>query len=524
MYRMKYSIVLLCLCICTFSQGEIVHRWSFNDPSGAAPSGTISIDSVSSAVATIRGVNAVFDGNSIILPGGSNGQYDDASIAAYVDLPNDLISTKTNLTVEVWATPVSAQDWQRLFDFGRTAEAGDGVDGEWTGAVAPGATSSSDGLFLSIQIAGDINQQRLEANLDGGSFHTLDSAEATTLGVQYHYVVTYESGAGSFPSGGQVSWYRDGVLIGTLDVSFALSQIEDVNNWLGRSQWSADWNANAAYNEVRIYDNALSAAEVAANYQAGPELGLRYRWSFNDAAGAVANGTVLNDTISGAPAIVRGVGAIGDGSVLTLPGTTTGNETPVNVSAYIDLPNGIISSLSNLTVEAWATPIAARNWQRLFDFGSSSAGDGLGETGEWTGLSGSAPGLTTASDEFALTFSVGADSNLQRLYARRDYVPPAGGDNIYAESATPTSLGQQYHYIVTYEQGIGVYGAAGGRQIWYRDGTPIATNELPYLLSDIDDVNNWLGRSQFGPLPPTMWRPAARPVRMCSTRWVLPTR
>jgi len=269
----KYSVVCLCVCICTLSRGEIVNRWSFNNTAGPAPSGTIVNDLVSGADATIRGVNATFDGNAIILPGGSNGQDDQSGIAAYVDLPNGLISTKTNLTVELWATPVSEQAWQRLFDFGRTVQAGDGVDGEWTGASAPGGTSSSDGLFLSFQIGGDINQQRLEANLDGGSFHTLNTAEATTLGVQYHYVVTYESGAGSFPAGGQVSWYRDGVLIGTLDVSFPLSQIEDVNNWLGRSQWSADANANAAYNEVRIYDSALSAAEVTAAYLAGPEVG-----------------------------------------------------------------------------------------------------------------------------------------------------------------------------------------------------------------------------------------------------------
>ncbi len=474
---------------------NVINRWSFNQTAGSAPSGTPIVDSVSSAVATVHGTNAVFSGNSIILPGGSNGQGDNATIAAYVDLPNGLISSKTNLTVEIWATPLSLRDWQRVFDFGRTVQTGDGADGEWTGSVAPGTTQSSDGIFLSLQQGGDLNQQRLEVNLDGGSFHTLNTAEPTMLDVQYHYVVTYESGLGSFPGGGLLSWYRDGVLIGTLDVSFALSQIEDVNNWLGRSQWSGDQNANVAYNEVRIYDNAMSAAEVTANYQAGPELGLRYRWSFNGAGGAVANGTLLNDTISGSPATVRGNGATRDGSALTLPGTSTGNQSPAAVSAYVDLPNGIVSTLSNLTIEAWATPIATRNWQRLFDFGSASAGDGLGEAGEWTGLSGSAPGTTQASDEFALTLSMGADLNIQRLYGRLDY--DVGGLNIYAENANATTPGQQYHYVVTYERGVGTYASTGGRQIWYRDGVAVATNELPYPLSDIDDVNNWLGRSQF---------------------------
>lgn len=493
--RLNILVPVAALLTVMSAQSEIIHRWSFNESAGAAPSGTTVIDSVSSAVATIRGTGAVFNASSIVLPGGSNGQNADTVISAYVDLPNGIISSKTDLTIEIWATPLSSQNWSRLFDFGRTVQAGDGVDGEWTGATAPDTTQMSDGLFLSLQQGGDINQQRLEGTLDTVTY-TLNSTEATTLGIQYHYVVTYESGAGTFPSGGLATWYRDGVLIGSLDLPYALSEVEDVNNWLGRSQWSGDMNAHAAYNELRIYDSAMTDSEVQASYYAGPEQGLRYRWSFNEGAGAVTNGSVFSDTISDAPATVRGQGAVLTTNAIVLPGTTTGDQTPANVSAYVDLPNGIISSLEDLTIEAWATPIASRNWQRLFDFGSASAGDGLGETGEWTGDAAFAPGATTASDEFALTLTVGADLNTQRLYARLDY-DQGGGLNIYSETENATIAGEQHHYVVTYENGAGSFGAAGGRQIWYRDGVAIATNDLPYHLADIDDVNNWLGRSQF---------------------------
>jgi hypothetical protein len=50
-----------------------------------------------------------------------------------------------------------------------------------------------------------------------------------------------------------------------------LEAIDDVNNWLGRSQWRQDFNLPGAYNEFRIYDSALSSADVAAIYALGPD-------------------------------------------------------------------------------------------------------------------------------------------------------------------------------------------------------------------------------------------------------------
>jgi hypothetical protein len=57
---------------------------------------------------------------------------------------------------------------------------------------------------------------------------------------------------------------------------------------------------------------------------------------------------------------------------IVLPGTTNYVEPDANISAYIDLPNGLISSKTNLTVEVWATPIDRRIWQHFFEFGLSN--------------------------------------------------------------------------------------------------------------------------------------------------------
>ena len=44
--------------------------------------------------------------------------------------------------------------------------------------------------------------------------------------------------------------------------------IEDINNWLGRSQFSADAFFDGTYNEFRIYDGALLDGEVLASFTA----------------------------------------------------------------------------------------------------------------------------------------------------------------------------------------------------------------------------------------------------------------
>jgi hypothetical protein len=47
-----------------------------------------------------------------------------------------------------------------------------------------------------------------------------------------------------------------------------------------------------------------------------------------------------------------------------------------NTAPYGDLPNGLISGLTDVTIEAWYTLNGTNNWQRVFDFGSSDGGAG----------------------------------------------------------------------------------------------------------------------------------------------------
>ena len=276
-------ITLSLLATAACLPAAMTNRWSFGNAAGAAPAGTLVTDALGGQDAVVRGQGAVFTGGAVTLPGNTTGDQDPAAVSAYVDLPNGVISSKTNLTVEIWATPVGFQNFQRLIDFGRIVQAGDGLGaaGEITGlaTTAPGATEAGDSLTLTLSRGGSLNEQRLEGKLNGatsntdpaGLYRVVDTNLATIANTPYHFSITFEAGVGSLAAtGGRLSWYREGVLSASTEIGFLPGGIEDVNNWLGRSLWSADHNTQASYDEVRLYDHAMNQSEINASRALGP--------------------------------------------------------------------------------------------------------------------------------------------------------------------------------------------------------------------------------------------------------------
>lgn len=276
------QLTSLALALSDGAFADITNRWSFSNANGAAANGAVVTDSIGGQNAIVRGQGATFASGLLTLPGNTTGNQTPTAISAYVDLPNGIISSKTHLSVEIWARPLSFQTFQRLLDFGRVVQAGDGLGaaGEITGTAttAPGTNQASDGLTLTLSRGGSLNEQRFEGKLNGagndadpaGLYRLRDTNLTTTAGTTYHYVMTFEGGVGSFGStGGRLSWYRNGVQIATGDVGFRLNQLEDVNNWLGRSLWSADRGTNAAYDEARIYNQALTPEQINASRTLG---------------------------------------------------------------------------------------------------------------------------------------------------------------------------------------------------------------------------------------------------------------
>ena len=92
--------LFLIACVQSALQAELRHRWTFNVPAGSVSAGNTFVDSAAGALATAVGTGASTSGTAVTLPGSSgNSNLAANAITAYLDLPNGLISAKSDLTV-----------------------------------------------------------------------------------------------------------------------------------------------------------------------------------------------------------------------------------------------------------------------------------------------------------------------------------------------------------------------------------------------------------------------------------------
>ncbi|WP_035603463.1 LamG-like jellyroll fold domain-containing protein [Haloferula sp. BvORR071] len=235
------------------------HRYRFDNASGALAAGAQITDSIGTAHGFIRGAGASSNGSGVRLTGGTS------TTAAYIDLPNASVSGSAEMypgfneaSYEVWVTVQSNQNWSRILDFGNNS-----IDE----VTAPGGTFNGSDYLIVTANTGTSNTIRFERggiNLVGGGQQ--DIAGATTIGTRMHLVATYESAASAW------KLYKNGTQIASVSTLLGPSTLDDLNVWLGRSNWAADSNTDATYDEFRSYDYALNAQQVLGNYQAGPEV------------------------------------------------------------------------------------------------------------------------------------------------------------------------------------------------------------------------------------------------------------
>ncbi|MCL4177901.1 MAG: hypothetical protein KJ072_09165 [Verrucomicrobia bacterium] len=228
---------------------QIKHRWSMNETAGAS---TVQ-DSVGGQHGTLhpaaQGGNVVaLGGGSAVFPGGAgfvNG--------AYINLPDYLLNTKTNVTFETWFTwhGPAGTPWSRILDFG-TSSKGDNPHN-------PGAGTSS--FWLSPNSGANV--VRFDA-WNGSAGPALAGPAPLPVNQESHVVCIYA------PDSGVSQLWVNGALVASGNAQFAMSTMLDVNNWLGLSQWD-DAPLNGEINELRIYEGALSVFEIVLSRQAGPD-------------------------------------------------------------------------------------------------------------------------------------------------------------------------------------------------------------------------------------------------------------
>lgn len=262
------------------AQATLIHEYSFNSSSisGGAYNTPDSIGGASYQ-ATVMGSASVTGGQVVLANTNSSGNAGNE----YVSIPTSaLTGTAGAVTFEEWfTTGVNAAHAQNLsINNDPLATSTDAI------ATGAGATNGaymfitqdngSYGSRSAISPGGYVNENVGVNSLGTGSPTKADYLSKLVNGnpVQHMVTTVIDSTATGADPYGTLSYYVDGVLQGTAAQTatdnWATLLSGFTNLWLGRSAYSGDPMFNGSINEFRIYNNALSASQVAADAAAGP--------------------------------------------------------------------------------------------------------------------------------------------------------------------------------------------------------------------------------------------------------------
>jgi len=169
--------------------------------------------------------------------------------SAYVTLPPAMFANVTDITIATWVNISSSQNWARIFDVGVNAKL---------------ANNTSTGThYMNLVPQNDVTPPNLAfaiSNNGYGSEQKLTTAAPAT-GTWKHVAVVLASGQGSL--------YVDGALVtGPSAVALRPVDLGTIDYaYLGKSQFTSDSYFDGQIDEFRVYDRALSAAEIRALYQ-----------------------------------------------------------------------------------------------------------------------------------------------------------------------------------------------------------------------------------------------------------------
>lgn len=221
---------------CAALKAALVHRYAFDQK------GTSASDTSGDADAVIVGTSAAqgkvtFDG----------------STDAYVDLPNGMISALGDASFETWLEWGGGSVWQRIFDFGISdkGEGNQGFSPPTYLCLTPSDGKTGNALLAAFTSNGISNET------------VVRTSKPLAIGSQQHIVLVIDD------SNDELRLYLNGALSAMNGFTGHLASLNDVNNWLGRSNF-VDPPLKGSIEEFRVYDVALDASLVAASNGFGP--------------------------------------------------------------------------------------------------------------------------------------------------------------------------------------------------------------------------------------------------------------
>jgi len=218
--------------------GSLIHRYRFDD------TGATAADAIAGADGNV--VGTVLDGSGVVVM--------DSMSRQYVDLPNGIVSSLTDVTIVTWMTWSGEAAYQRVFDFG-ISDKGEGLG------------DSGRSYLAVLPKTGFDNQAKpgLGAELKAPGFPTIRLGTTEAMKNRAAQVSLV------FKSGVSIALYLDGNRLASEATAITLADIDDRNNWIGQSQYMTDPVYEGSYEEFRIYDAALDSCQLHSLLVRGPQ-------------------------------------------------------------------------------------------------------------------------------------------------------------------------------------------------------------------------------------------------------------
>jgi hypothetical protein len=318
---------------------NLVHEYKFNETSG-----TTAADSKGSANGTLNG-DAAFSGTGQLLLSGNQG--------SSVILPPGILGGFDEVTIETWVTfPSSINPFANLFAFG-------GTD---TNALDPNQGFGYNYITFSPHTGGSTMQANFGQGLPGFNGER-DAVLAGVLDNQtnVHVVVVFH------PSAGYEAFYINGGLAASISMFNCLVNPSavpgpaftnhsvlnyqlandplnyglgpDPLNYIGQSLYTGDPGLLASIDEFRIYNNALTPAQIAADYALGPNQLLGTSTSVSLSASVSGGNVTLKWPTTSALVTLLSSPSLGVGAIWTPVNTTNGALTVVGGNYQVTVPD-----------------------------------------------------------------------------------------------------------------------------------------------------------------------------------------
>jgi hypothetical protein len=242
------------------------------------------------------------------------------------------------------------------------------------------------------------------------------------------------------------------------------------------------WIASAVIGRNSYFAFAATAAGMMLLVTASSDAALKHRYSFtsnaNDSKGT-AHGVVVDPGTTANFSFV--------GGQLDLSANAGQGSNSITEDAYVDLPNGIVSSAVTsgtngaITFEFWATVATQRTWQRFGDFGTSNTGEDLSPGG--------------ANSQYVL-ITPNSGRFMNGLEITNHPASNAAEPNVGLTGPFP--VGVEQHVVAVYDH-TNTSAGPNGTMTLYHQGNLVGTGAIhpDTNLRTPSDNNNWLGRSQW---------------------------